>query len=100
MGNGRDLHTHIRTRIEFALDGRSWSWLARKCGVPQSTLASQKGKPRFTLGVLVSVANALERPITDFLPPNGPDRDLSYGEFVRKLEALVSEELGKHRSGE
>ena len=64
----RELHTHIRERIELALGGRSWSWLARTAGVPQSTLASQAAKPKFSVHVLLRVAAALERDVYCFLP--------------------------------
>lgn len=63
------VHQHILTRVELALGRRTWSWLAREAGIPQSTLATQAGKPRFSIGVLVSVARALEKDISYFLPP-------------------------------
>jgi hypothetical protein len=64
----RELHTHIRMRIELGLGNRSWSWLSRTAGVPQSTLASQAGKPKFSVQVLLRVASALEKDVNYFLP--------------------------------
>lgn len=69
MGRSRDLHQGILARIELALGDRSWSWLSSKSGIPRSTLASQKGKPRFSVDVLVLIANALDRDVAYFLPP-------------------------------
>ena len=62
------LHAHIRTRIELALGSRSWSWLSRTAGVPQSTLASQAAKPKFSVHVLLGVAAALEKDVNYFVP--------------------------------
>ena len=69
----RELHGHIRSRIELALGNRSWSWLSRATGVPQSTLSSQAAKPKFSVDVLVAVADALGREVSYFLP--SPDRE-------------------------
>lgn len=63
------IHQHILGRVEEALGRRTWSWLAREAGIPQSTLATQAGKPRFSIGVLVSIARALEKDMSYFLPP-------------------------------
>jgi transcriptional regulator with XRE-family HTH domain len=71
MSVTRQLHGHILMRVQLALGRRSWSWLAREAGVPQSTLASQAAKPKFSVEVLVRIATALDRPITYFLP--GPE---------------------------
>ena len=68
MNPSRELHTHIRMRIELGLGNRSWSWLSRTAGVPQSTLASQAAKPKFSVHVLLRVASALERDVNYFLP--------------------------------
>lgn len=64
----RVLHEFIRSRIEATLGRRSWAWLAREAGIPQSTLATQKSVPRFTVVTLVSVAQVLDRPVAHFLP--------------------------------
>ena len=55
-------------RIELGLGDRSWSWLSRATGVPQSTLASQVAKPKFSVHVLLRVASVLERDVNYFLP--------------------------------
>ncbi len=55
----RNLHHQIRANIEHALDGRTWSWLAEKSGVPASTLSNQRSRPCFSLEVLSKVAEAL-----------------------------------------
>ena len=68
MNHPRQLHTHIRMRIELALGSRSWNWLSRTAGVPQSTLASQASKPKFSVYVLLRVAAALEKDVNYFLP--------------------------------
>ena len=68
MCTTKELHRHIRSRIELALAGRSWSWLSRTADVPQSTLASQAAKPKFSVHVLLRVASALERDLNYFLP--------------------------------
>ena len=68
MNHTRQLHTHIRMKIELALGGRSWNWLSRTAGVAQSTLASQATKPKFSIQVLVGVAAALEKDVNYFLP--------------------------------
>ena len=68
MNRSRELHTHIRMRIELGLGDRSWSWLSRAADVPQSTLASQAAKPKFSVQVLLRVASALERDVNYFLP--------------------------------
>lgn len=65
---GRELHRHILERIERALGPRAWSWLAEEAGVPRSTLATQAAKPRFSVEVLLRVAQALNRDVTYFLP--------------------------------
>jgi len=43
MRRGRLLHQFIRDRIEVTLHGRSWAWLARQSGIPQSTLEHRRG---------------------------------------------------------
>ena len=54
--------------IELALGTRSWSWLSRAAGVPQSTLWSQAAQPKFSVHVLLRVASALEKDVNYFLP--------------------------------
>lgn len=74
MNSTRQFHARIRTRIELALGARSWSWLSRTAGVPQSTLASQSAKPKFSVDVLLRIAMALEKDVTYFLPVSGDGR--------------------------
>lgn len=90
----RDLQVFVRDRIDRALGVRSWSWLARATRVPQSTLAAQRGKPRFSLDVLVSVAEALGRPLSDFLPADDPAiRAGNPTGLLRELYDLIAKEL-------
>ena len=71
VGDVRDkqLHEFILARIEQALNGRSWAWLARKSGVPRSTLMTQSANLHFSLDVLASVAHSLGRLISYLFPP-------------------------------
>lgn len=71
MLKGRDLHLHILSRVEEELGSRSWNWLAEQAGVPQSTLATQVGKPKFSVDVLVKIAQALEVDLGHFFPTRG-----------------------------
>ena len=68
----RNLHHQIRSNIEHELDGRTWSWLAEKSGVPASTLSNQRSRPHFSLDVLTKVAEALGKNLIDLLPADGP----------------------------
>jgi hypothetical protein len=65
----RDLHLFIRQRIAIALAGRSWAWLAREAGLPQSTLAIQAAKPKFSIPVLWRISIVLRRRIDWYFPP-------------------------------
>jgi len=67
--SSRELNAHVHQEIVRALGGRSWAWLARESGVPQSTLADQARVGRFSLYVLIQVAQALGRHLYHFLPP-------------------------------
>jgi len=62
-----ELHRRIRERIESCLDDRTWRWLSEASGVPQSTLSNQLSRPRFSLKVLLHVANALEKDLSFFI---------------------------------
>lgn len=78
MRGNREVHLQIRRKIEHALGGRTWTWLATEAGVPQSTLAGQAGKPKFSLDVLLAIAEALGEPVAAFLPDGhsgGSDED-------------------------
>lgn len=55
----RWVHHRIRSNIEAALDGRSWTWLAEEIGIPQSTLSGQVCKPKFSLGVVLRISGVL-----------------------------------------
>ncbi len=64
----KKLHEFILARIELALDGRTWAWLARTSGTPKSTLATQAAISRFNVQVLTKVSSALGREIGWFFP--------------------------------
>ena len=64
----KKLQRFIFARIELALDGRTWAWLARTSGTPKSTLATQAAIPRFSVEVLAKVSSALGREIGWFFP--------------------------------
>ncbi len=64
----KELQEFILARIELALDGRTWAWLARTSGTPKSTLATQAAIPRFSVEVLAKVSSALGREIEWFFP--------------------------------
>ncbi len=66
---GRALHVHVKERIERELDGRSWSWLAQEIGVPQSTLAGQVCKPKFSLEVVWRISKVLGIGLEELLDP-------------------------------
>lgn len=84
------LQEHILGKIELALDGRSWNWLAGQSKVPQSTLATQKAGPRFTIEVLWAVGKALHRPFAFFLPGEGRDAgDPAATEAFFQMAAIV-----------
>lgn len=67
---GRDLHEYIRGQIEERLGRRTWTWLAEQAGIPQSTLATQLAKPKFSVDVLVRIAEALEIRLGELFPPH------------------------------
>lgn len=59
FGEGRAMHIHMKAMIQDALGTRSWTWLAEQIGVPQSTLAGQVSKPRFSLDLAWRIARVL-----------------------------------------
>ena len=69
-----ELHRQIRERIESCLGDRTWRWLSEASGVPQSTLSNQLSRPRFSLKVLLRIANALEKDLSFFIPETYPER--------------------------
>ena len=85
----REIHHHIRARIGEALGGRSWNWLAHESGVPQSTLAQQSSRPKFSVEVLWRISRALD---VDFgyLLPGGPESDKE-DEDMREALHRISE---------
>jgi len=89
----RSIHVLALGRIESALNGRPWSWLSEKSGVPQSTLSAQINRPKFTVDVLVAIADALEMSVADLLAPEGYDaggqRELQ--QLLNRLEQLIRE---------
>ena len=92
--NGKELHEHLLGRIEFALDGRTWSWLARKSGLPKSTLHTQSAVPRFSIEVLARVAVALRRDIGWFFPPEvRRENELSITSVASALKVLVEHKV-------
>ena len=93
MTTGQQLHEYVRDRIELALGPRSWSWLARQTGIPSSTLGSERNKPKFSLEVVLLVAEALDRDLSYFLPPDAPMDAGANGTVARlvELEKLLEE---------
>lgn len=87
------LHKHILYKIELALGGRSWKWLATKSRISQSTLQTQKmgpGGPRFTLETLYEIAPVLKKPVTWFLPEQEvAAEELAGAESFRQVAELV-----------
>lgn len=67
MSHGRALHAHMKHQIQVALGDRSWTWLAEQIGVPQSTLAGQASKPKFSLDVAWRIARVLDLDLHDML---------------------------------
>ena len=90
---GRKLHGYIRRQIELAMGWRSWNWLAGQTGIPSSTLCSERKKPKFSLEVVLLVAQALDRDLSYFLPPDAPIDAGGNGTVARlvQLEKLLEE---------
>ena len=90
----REIHEYVRDRIRQALGGRSWAWLAQASGVPASTLSNQVNRPKFSLGVLVRIARALDHDPAYFLPVSGNDdtpASEEVGELVVQVERLLEQ---------
>lgn len=66
-GDGRVLHSRVKEKIGKALGDRSWKWPAMQIGVPQSTLASQASKPKFSLEVVGRIACVLDLDLNELL---------------------------------
>lgn len=95
---------YILERMKEALDGRSWSWLAERAGLSQSTLAQQVGRvddpndwPKFSVAVIVRAAAALRRPVAWFFP--GADDAELEADAYRQIAAVVQRtEAGRDHS--
>lgn len=72
---GRGLHVRMRDRIEEALGGRSWTWLADQIDVPQSTLSGQASKPRFSLNVAWRISRVLGVDLSDLIDDRDRETD-------------------------
>lgn len=88
MLSSRRLHEHIRDRIKSALYGRPVKWLAKEAGVPQSTLARQMARPKFSLDVLLRVARTLEKDFAFFLSWETPNSVPAAGWMLADLEEV------------
>lgn len=97
----RALHEHVRGEIERRLGPRSWNWLADQAGVPRSTLATQRLKPRFSLTVIVRVASVLDIPVQVLLPPIERPQTANPIAVLRRIERLARAAADRHpgRSG-
>lgn len=90
MGEDRHLRDFITKRIELALRGRSWSWLADQIGVRQSSLSTQKNDSRYSIETLVEVSRVLRKPIPYFLPgQTGRPRDTVAEEAFYRVVEIV-----------
>ncbi len=84
------LREYIAKRIELALRGRSWNWLAQKAGVSQSTLTTNKNETGFSLDTLLKVCRALGKPIRYFLPDQGwEEKDTVAEEAFYRVASIV-----------
>jgi hypothetical protein len=82
---GRTLHEYVLAQVGRRLGGRSWAWLAREAEVPRSTLMTQKARPKFTVEVVVRVADALRCEVGDLMPrPTSVERP----DAIRLLQEL------------
>ena len=86
---GREVHHRIRSRIQEALGERSWNWLAKTAGIPQSTLAHQAAKPKFSVEVLWRCSIALGVDIGYFFPRRGDPAQNAVGDAVRRTQKLA-----------
>lgn len=90
--NEARVQKHILRRVVLALGQRSWNWLAQESGVPQSTLATQYKRPRFTLETLIAIAPALKKPVVWFFP--GTPEAEAEAEAFRRVAEIVREVHG------
>jgi len=89
--NRRELHEELVRRVEAELSGRPWSWLAQETAIPQSTLAGQVSRRRFSLDALLRIAQALGCPLAHFIPGESDSSSPPppFQEAVRRLDAAV-----------
>ena len=87
---GRQLHEFILTQIERRLGDRTWAWLARDAQVPRSTLMTQKGRPKFSVEVILRVAGSLDCAIEDLLPSPGQPGGRRGRGLIRELHDAVA----------
>lgn len=96
---GRELHEFILAQVERRLGPRSWAWLAREADVPRSTLMTQKGRPKFSVDVVASVADALDCELSDLVPSRGVAKPHAT-QLLAELQALLlSDQAEQRRSG-
>ncbi len=91
-------HEFILAQIDRALGRRTWAWLARKSGVPRSTLMTQSANLRFSIDVLTSVATALGRPISYFFPPGLSSAD-GAGRSAQHLLDRIKSMIARDEAG-
>lgn len=87
----RDVHRQIKARIKRALGRRSWTWLAKQSGIPQSTLSSQASREKFTVATLARVAETLGVTIAELVPgsPRGGLEREAFEQLLDQLEEVV-----------
>lgn len=72
---GRALHRHLLDAFEEARGMRTWVSLAREAGVPQSTLATQLSRRKFSLDVACRLARVLDLDLGRLLEPPNRESD-------------------------
>lgn len=92
---GRTLHLYVRERILSVLGDRPLKWLASSAGVPTSTLSAQLLRPKFSLEVVVRVADALGLDPCELLPPSHSQPAISRADLVQQIVRLAHE-LGRY----
>jgi phosphohistidine phosphatase SixA len=66
-------------------------WLAEEAGVPRTTLVSQVRRGRFSLEVLVRVADALDAGVSDFIPSEHPDSAIDATKALSVLKRYIAD---------
>ena len=90
---GRELHEFILDQIERRLHGRSWAWLAREADLPRSTLMTQKRLPKFSVEVVVRVAETLECGFEDLVSRRSEAGEQDPLLLLRQLQATLVSRL-------